>query len=150
MSCVLEAAGFEKDYYKGAKKLSRVEEEGLLQVLGLALKMSISLVYKGMKHVWYEVEPQGAQEDRKDEVIQDSNSDVAVAQRELEIKQLKENTNTDCLGKEQAHLGIKVWTDTEVSARHDAEDKFGVTKKKDGSLTKVVPMSGFKHGLMIA
>nr|GEY18030.1 zinc finger, CCHC-type [Tanacetum cinerariifolium] len=101
------------------------------------------------KHVWYELEPHGALEDHKDKVIQDSNSDAAVAQRDLEVKQLKENTNMDCLRKEEAHLGIKVWTDIEVSARHDAEYKSGVTKKMDGALIKVFPMSrsrGFTHG----
>ncbi|GKB39492.1 hypothetical protein Tco_0884434 [Tanacetum coccineum] len=46
----------------------------------------------------------GAQGDRKAEVFQVSNDDVAVAQRQLEDKQLKEKTNTDCLVKEQENV----------------------------------------------
>ncbi|GJY85208.1 hypothetical protein Tco_0499234 [Tanacetum coccineum] len=62
------------------------------------------------KRVWFKVELQGAQGDRKAEVFQVSNDDVAVAQRQLEDKQLKEKTNTDCLVKEQenVHLDKKV------------------------------------------
>ncbi|GJS88512.1 zinc finger, CCHC-type, retrotransposon gag domain protein [Tanacetum coccineum] len=47
------------------------------------------------KCVWFEVELQGAQGDREAEVFQVSNDDTAVAQRQLEDKQLEENTNTD-------------------------------------------------------
>ncbi|GKC33439.1 hypothetical protein Tco_1040733 [Tanacetum coccineum] len=53
------------------------------------------------KRVWFEVELQGAQGDRKAEVFQVSNDDTAVAQRRLEDKQPEEKTNTDCLVKEQ-------------------------------------------------
>ncbi|GKF72760.1 hypothetical protein Tco_0208874, partial [Tanacetum coccineum] len=53
------------------------------------------------KHVWFEVELQGAQVDREAEVFQVSNDDTAVAQRRLEDKQPKEKTNMDCLIKEQ-------------------------------------------------
>ncbi|GKC87631.1 zinc finger, CCHC-type containing protein, partial [Tanacetum coccineum] len=62
------------------------------------------------KRVWFEVQLQGAQGNRKAEVFQVSNDDAAVAQRRLEDKQLEEKTNTDCLVKEQekVHLGIKV------------------------------------------
>nr|GEW33163.1 hypothetical protein [Tanacetum cinerariifolium] len=62
------------------------------------------------KRVWFEVELQGAQGDHKDEVFQVSNDDVPVAQRRLEDKQTEENTNTNCLLREQekVHLGIKV------------------------------------------
>ncbi|GJY90008.1 hypothetical protein Tco_0505204 [Tanacetum coccineum] len=52
------------------------------------------------KHVWFEVELQGAQGDREAEVFQVSNNDTAVAQRRLKDKQLEEKTNTDCLVKE--------------------------------------------------
>nr|GFA43635.1 zinc finger, CCHC-type [Tanacetum cinerariifolium] len=53
------------------------------------------------KRVWFKVELQGPQGDRKAEAFQVSNDDTAVAQRRLEDKQLKEKTNTDCLVKEQ-------------------------------------------------
>lgn len=41
------------------------------------------------------MELQGAHVNREDEVIQYSNDDAAVAQRELEVRQLEEKTNTD-------------------------------------------------------
>ncbi|GKG15071.1 hypothetical protein Tco_0354671, partial [Tanacetum coccineum] len=47
------------------------------------------------------VELQGAQGDHEAKVFQVSNDDTAVAQRRLEDKQPEENTNTDCLVKEQ-------------------------------------------------
>ncbi|GKD46577.1 hypothetical protein Tco_1271222, partial [Tanacetum coccineum] len=47
------------------------------------------------------MELQRAQGDREAEVFQVSNDDTAVAQRRLEDKQPEENTNTDCLVKEQ-------------------------------------------------
>ncbi|GKA21211.1 zinc finger, CCHC-type containing protein [Tanacetum coccineum] len=53
------------------------------------------------KRVWFEVELQGAQGDRKAEVFQVSNDDTAVAQRQLEDKQPEEKTNTACWVKEQ-------------------------------------------------
>ncbi|GJT95960.1 hypothetical protein Tco_1091478 [Tanacetum coccineum] len=56
-----------------------------------------SMEYMMKKHVWFEVELQGAQGDREDEVFQVSNDDTAVAQRRLEVKQPEEKTNTDCL-----------------------------------------------------
>ncbi|GKA35248.1 hypothetical protein Tco_0721739 [Tanacetum coccineum] len=55
--------------------------------------------------------------DHEAEVFQVSNDDTAVAQRRLEDKQPKENTNTDCLVKEQekVHLGIKVGANITVT-----------------------------------
>ncbi|GJS33031.1 hypothetical protein Tco_0531413 [Tanacetum coccineum] len=53
------------------------------------------------KHVWFEVELQGAQGNHETVVFQVSNDDAAVTQRQLEGKQFEENTNTDCLVKEQ-------------------------------------------------
>nr|GEW89100.1 zinc finger, CCHC-type [Tanacetum cinerariifolium] len=47
------------------------------------------------KRVWFEVELQEAQGDRKAEVFQVSNDDTAVAQRRLEDKQPEEKTNID-------------------------------------------------------
>nr|GEX57037.1 zinc finger, CCHC-type [Tanacetum cinerariifolium] len=69
----------------------------------------------------------GAQGDHEAKVFQVSNDDVAVAQRRLEDKQLKEKTNTDCLVKEREkeHLGIKVgenMTVTEVPGQKGAQD----------------------------
>nr|GEY34261.1 putative copia-like polyprotein [Tanacetum cinerariifolium] len=52
------------------------------------------------KRVWFEVKLQGAQRNREAKVFQVSNDDVAVAQRWLEVNQLKEKSNTDCLGAE--------------------------------------------------
>ncbi|GJU28655.1 hypothetical protein Tco_1167276 [Tanacetum coccineum] len=49
------------------------------------------------KCVWFEVELQGAQGDRKAEVFQVSNDDTTVSQRRLEDKQPEEKTNMDCL-----------------------------------------------------
>ncbi|GJV32631.1 retrotransposon protein, putative, ty1-copia subclass [Tanacetum coccineum] len=49
------------------------------------------------KRVWFEVELQGAQGDRKAEVFQVSNDDNAVAQRRLKDNQPELKTNTDCL-----------------------------------------------------
>nr|GEW56744.1 zinc finger, CCHC-type [Tanacetum cinerariifolium] len=53
------------------------------------------------KRVWFEVELQGAQGNRKAKVFQVSKDDTALAQRWLEDKQPEEKTNTDCLVKEQ-------------------------------------------------
>nr|GEX25567.1 hypothetical protein [Tanacetum cinerariifolium] len=66
------------------------------------------------KRVLFEVELQGAQGDRKDEVFQVSNDDTVVAQRRLKDKQPEEKTNTDCLKSTQQcmksgvakHLGV--------------------------------------------
>ncbi|GJV46865.1 hypothetical protein Tco_1437077 [Tanacetum coccineum] len=52
------------------------------------------------KRVWFEVELQGAQWNRKAEVFRVSNDDAEVAQRRLEDNQLEEKTNTDCFEKE--------------------------------------------------
>ncbi|GKD55513.1 hypothetical protein Tco_1288900 [Tanacetum coccineum] len=51
---------------------------------------------------------QGAQRNRKVEVIQDSNDDVRVAQRKLEFKQLKGKTNTNFLVNVKIHLSVNV------------------------------------------
>nr|GEW98383.1 retrovirus-related Pol polyprotein from transposon TNT 1-94 [Tanacetum cinerariifolium] len=53
------------------------------------------------KCIWFEVELQGAQKDRKPEGFQVSNDDAAVGQRRLEDTQLEEKTNMDCLEKEK-------------------------------------------------
>nr|GEW54564.1 retrovirus-related Pol polyprotein from transposon TNT 1-94 [Tanacetum cinerariifolium] len=62
-----------------------------------------------------------------------------VAQRWLEDKKLKENTNTDCLVKEQekVHLGIKVGENmmvTEVPGQEDAEGNVAEKKKVNESM----------------
>nr|GEY74008.1 zinc finger, CCHC-type [Tanacetum cinerariifolium] len=49
------------------------------------------------KCVWFEVKRQGAQKDSEVEVFQVSNDTTAVAQRQLEDKQPKKKTKTDCL-----------------------------------------------------
>nr|GEW78989.1 zinc finger, CCHC-type [Tanacetum cinerariifolium] len=68
--------------------------------LVLVLKQE-SMEYMIKKHVWFEVELQGAQRDHEAEVFQVSNNDTAVAQRRLEDKQPEEKTNTDCLRSTQ-------------------------------------------------
>ncbi|GKE68316.1 hypothetical protein Tco_1526388 [Tanacetum coccineum] len=86
-----------------------------------------------VKRVWFEVELQGAQRDHEAEVFQVSNDDAAVAQRRLEDKQPEENTNTDCLVKEQekVHLGIKVGANITVTGVHGQEGAGGnVAEKK--------------------
>ncbi|GJV94663.1 hypothetical protein Tco_1546240 [Tanacetum coccineum] len=85
------------------------------------------------KRVWFEVEVQGVQGDRKAEVFQVSNDDAAMAQRWLEEKQLEEKINTDCLVKEQkkVHLGIKVGANITVTGVPGQEGAEGnVAKKK--------------------
>ncbi|GJX93681.1 hypothetical protein Tco_0348267 [Tanacetum coccineum] len=72
--------------------------------------------------------------------VQDvSNDDATVAQRRLENKQLKENTNTDFLVKEQekVHLGIKVGaniTVTRVPGQEGAEGNVAGKKKVKESM----------------
>nr|GFB73650.1 hypothetical protein [Tanacetum cinerariifolium] len=53
--------------------------------------------YMMKKRVWFEVELQGAQRDRKAKNFQVSNDDTALAQRRLKDKQPEEKTNTDYL-----------------------------------------------------
>ncbi|GJR31968.1 hypothetical protein Tco_1108200 [Tanacetum coccineum] len=67
------------------------------------------------KRVWFEVELQGAQGDREDEVFQVSND--AVDQRRLEDKQLEEKKNTDCSVEEQekVHIDIKLGANITVT-----------------------------------
>ncbi|GJV73481.1 hypothetical protein Tco_1493476 [Tanacetum coccineum] len=91
------------------------------------------------KRVWFEVELQGAQGNRKAEVFQVSNDDVAVAQRWLKDKQLESKTNTDYLVKEQEkiHLGIKVGeniTVTGVPGQEGAESNVAEKKKVEESM----------------
>ncbi|GJR46051.1 hypothetical protein Tco_1314154 [Tanacetum coccineum] len=90
------------------------------------------------KRVWFEVELQGAQENREAEIFQVSNNDAAVAQRRLKDKQLEEKTNTDCLVKEQekVHLSIKVGeniTVTGVPVQESAEGNVAEKKKVEES-----------------
>ncbi|GJX31249.1 zinc finger, CCHC-type containing protein [Tanacetum coccineum] len=84
------------------------------------------------KRVWFEVELQRAQRDRKAKVFQVSNDDAAVAQRRLEDKQLEEKTNTDCLVKEQekVHLGIMVRANIMVTGVHVQEGAEGYVAEK--------------------
>ncbi|GJY34358.1 hypothetical protein Tco_0418827 [Tanacetum coccineum] len=91
------------------------------------------------KRIWFEVELQGAQEDREAEVFQVSNDDAAVAQRELEDKQPEEKTNMDCLVMEQekVHLGTKVGaniTVTVVPGQEGAKGNVAEKKKMNESM----------------
>ncbi|GJY47154.1 hypothetical protein Tco_0436217 [Tanacetum coccineum] len=106
--------------------------------LGLGVQTGVHGVQDD-KHVWFEVELQGAQGNREAEVFQVSNDDAAVAQRRLEDKQLEEKTNTDCLVKDQekVHLGIKVGaniTVTGVPSQEDAEGNVAEKKKVNESM----------------
>ncbi|GJU95649.1 hypothetical protein Tco_1320405 [Tanacetum coccineum] len=87
------------------------KHEGSKQVgfkqLGHCVKTRVYGVHV-QKFVWFEVELQGAQENREAEVIQESNDHVALAQRKLKVKQLKGKTNTDHLVNKQVHHGANV------------------------------------------
>nr|GEW22492.1 zinc finger, CCHC-type [Tanacetum cinerariifolium] len=87
---------------------------GTLEKEGYNVKMQMGII-------------KGAQGNRKAEVFLVSNDDAASAQRQLEDKQLEENTNTDCLVKERekVHLGIKVGANimvTGVPGQEGADD----------------------------
>ncbi|GKD71108.1 hypothetical protein Tco_1325198 [Tanacetum coccineum] len=91
------------------------------------------------KRVWFEVELQGAQGDREAEIFQVSNDDAAVAQRQLDDKQLEEQTNTDCLVKKQekVHLSKKVEANimvTGVPGQEGAEGNVAENKKVKESM----------------
>ncbi|GJX80270.1 hypothetical protein Tco_0328419 [Tanacetum coccineum] len=85
------------------------------------------------KHVWFEVELQGAQENHEAVVFQVSNDDAAVTQRRSEGKQLEENTNTDCSVKEQEKVGANI-TVTGVPGQEDAEGNVAEKKKVKESM----------------
>ncbi|GKA43238.1 putative reverse transcriptase domain-containing protein [Tanacetum coccineum] len=85
--------------------------------LGPGVKIGVHVVHV-QKRVWFEVELHGAQKNHEAEVIQDSNDDVAVAQRKLEVEKHERKTNMNCLVYEQ---------------------------KKDGVVTNVVPRLRLKH-----
>ncbi|GKB58465.1 zinc finger, CCHC-type containing protein [Tanacetum coccineum] len=97
---------------------------GTLEKEGYTVKMQMGRI---------KVELHGAQGNREDEVFHVSNDDAAVAQRQLEDKQLEEKTNTDCLVNEQekVHLGIKVAANITVTGVPGQEGAEGnVAKKK--------------------
>ncbi|GJU67048.1 hypothetical protein Tco_1253307 [Tanacetum coccineum] len=119
----------------GFKQLG-VKQVGLKQ-LGLGVKTRVYGVQFD-KRVRFEVELQGAQENREAEIFRVSNDDAAVAQRWLKDKRLKKNTNTDCLVKEQkkVYLYIKVGANimvTIVPGKECAEGNV-VEKKKVESM----------------
>ncbi|GJU54149.1 hypothetical protein Tco_1227863 [Tanacetum coccineum] len=125
--------GFKQLYSKqvGFKQLGH-KQVGFKQ-LGPGVETGVHRV-QVEKRVWFEVELQGAQGDREAEIFQVSNDDVVVALRRLEDKQLEENTNTDCLVKEQekVHLGIKVGANimvTGVPGQEGAEGNVDEKKK---------------------
>ncbi|GJY77249.1 hypothetical protein Tco_0482365 [Tanacetum coccineum] len=99
--------------------------------LGPGVETGVHMV-QDEKRVWFEVELQGAQGDRKAEVFEVSNDDVAVAQRRLGDKQLEEKTNMDCLVKEQEklHLGIKVRANITVTGGLDQEGEEAMHLKR--------------------
>nr|GEY94933.1 zinc finger, CCHC-type [Tanacetum cinerariifolium] len=120
--------GFKKLGHKqvGFKQLSPGVETGVHGV-------------QDQKRVWFKVELQGAQGDRKTKVFQVSNDDAAVAQRRLEDKQPKEKINMDCLVKEheKVHLGIKAGaniTVTGVPGQEGAEGNVAGKKKVKESM----------------
>ncbi|GJV15340.1 retrovirus-related pol polyprotein from transposon TNT 1-94 [Tanacetum coccineum] len=128
----------------GFKQLS-VKQVGFKQ-LGPGVETGVHGV-QDEKRVLFEVELQGAQGDRKAEDFHVRNNDAAVAQRRLKYKQLEENTNTDCLVKEQekVHLGIKVGANimlTGVPSQEGAEgnvaEKKKVKESKKANLEKLL------------
>ncbi|GJS83949.1 zinc finger, CCHC-type containing protein [Tanacetum coccineum] len=126
-SSILEDVKYVPGLRRSLISLGALKEEGYI------VKMQMGRI-KINKRVWFEVEPQGAQGNREAEVFHVSNDDVAVAQRRLVDKQLKEKANTDCLVKEwkKAHLGIKVGANimlTRVPRQEGAKDNV-VEKKK--------------------
>ncbi|GJX15446.1 hypothetical protein Tco_0216278 [Tanacetum coccineum] len=91
------------------------------------------------KRAWFEVKREGAQGDGEADVFQVNNDDDAVAQRQLEDKQLEEKTNTDCLIKEpeKIHLDIKVGANimvTEVPGQEGAVGNVDEKKKVKESM----------------
>ncbi|GKA18395.1 hypothetical protein Tco_0698310 [Tanacetum coccineum] len=85
------------------------------------------------KRVWFEVELQGAHEDREAEVFQVSNDDTAVAQRRLKDKQPEEKTNTDCLVKEkekECQTGWKIKTGNVLDSCHQRSPSSVIGFKK--------------------
>ncbi|GJV52837.1 hypothetical protein Tco_1448578 [Tanacetum coccineum] len=79
---------------------------------------------------------------------------VHVAQKRLEDKQLEENTNTDCLVKEQEklHLGIKERANIMVTRVHGKEDAEGnvaekkkVKESRKANLGKLLKYNAWPH-----
>lgn len=106
--------------------------------LGLGVKTRVHGVHV-QKRVWFEVELQGAQENREAEVIQESNDHAVVAQRKLEVKQLEGKTNTDCLKNEQkkVYLGAKIGADimkTGVPGQEGAEGNVAERYRGDSNM----------------
>ncbi|GJW93538.1 hypothetical protein Tco_0173210 [Tanacetum coccineum] len=75
--------------------------------LGPCVKTGVHGVHV-QKCVWFEVELQGAQKNREDEVIQESHDHAAVAQRKLKVKKLEGKTNMNCLVNKQVHHGANI------------------------------------------
>ncbi|GJY99067.1 hypothetical protein Tco_0516497 [Tanacetum coccineum] len=128
--------GSKSDKQVGFKQLGH-KQVGFKQ-LGPGVRTGLHGVHVD-KRVWFEVERQGAQGNRKAKVFQVSNDDAAVAQRRLEDKQLEEKINTDCLVKEQekVHLGIKVEANimvTRVPGQESAEGNVAENKKVKESM----------------
>nr|GFB73611.1 hypothetical protein [Tanacetum cinerariifolium] len=93
------------------------------------------------KRVWFEVKLQGAQGNREAEVLQVSNDNAAVGQRWLEVKQLKEKSNTDCLVKEQKKGNVA----EKKKVKESMEANLGKLLKVQCMVDKVVPDSRFQH-----
>ncbi|GKC66129.1 hypothetical protein Tco_1098727, partial [Tanacetum coccineum] len=85
---------------------------------------------------------QGAQGDHEAEVFQDSNDDVAVAQRRLEDKQPEENTNTDCLVKEQEKEGVEGNVAEKKKVKESMEANLGKLLKYNAWSTRWSPVRG--------
>nr|GEU64987.1 retrovirus-related Pol polyprotein from transposon TNT 1-94 [Tanacetum cinerariifolium] len=119
----------------GDSKQVRFKKHGVKQVRFKQLDPSVKRGVHGVqvdKRVWFEVEPQGAQRNRKTEVFHVSNDDVTVTQRRLEEKQLEEKTNTTCLVKDQekVHLGIKVGANITVIEIPSQKGAKGIVAEK--------------------
>ncbi|GJU82235.1 hypothetical protein Tco_1284600 [Tanacetum coccineum] len=82
------------------------------------------------KRVWFEVELQGAQGNRKTEDFRVSYDDAALAQRRLEDKQLEENTSTDFLVNERVHHDANVEAFIMKTGLHGQEGAEGNATEK--------------------
>ncbi|GJW57398.1 hypothetical protein Tco_0104129 [Tanacetum coccineum] len=116
-----------------------VQKHGGSKQVGFKQLASKQVGFKQLGHKQVEFKQIGPGVETGVHGVQVSNDDVAVAQRRLKDKQLEENTNIDCLVKEQEkeHLGIKVRaniTVTGVPGQEGAEGNVAEKKKVKESM----------------
>ncbi|GJU27992.1 hypothetical protein Tco_1166613 [Tanacetum coccineum] len=116
-----------------------VQKHGGSKQVGFKQLASKQVGFKQLGHKQVEFKQIGPGVETGVHGVQVSNDDVTVAQRRLKDKQLEENTNIDCLVKEQEkeHLGIKVRaniTVTGVPGQEGAEGNVAEKKKVKESM----------------